>query len=63
MIEKHEKSKLVDPLTAMYGEFPVSEAFKNEHKLQKLKIKEWESKDVMLPILGKNKRQLLHSIE
>jgi len=31
--------------------------------MPKLRINEWAAKDVMLPILGKNKTALLHSIE
>lgn len=57
--QEHELKKLNDPLTLQYSKFPVE----NDLNLKKLKIIDWNNKEVMLPILGKNKTRLLHTIE
>jgi hypothetical protein len=57
--QEHAKKKLTDPLTLQYSKFPVE----NDQNPKKLKIIDWNNKEVMLPILGKNKTRLLHTIE
>ena len=58
MRDKYLKGKLVDPLAIEYGNFPGA---KQAPKPPKPRMSEWMRKEVMLPILGKNKTSLLHS--
>jgi hypothetical protein len=63
MQTQHERNKLVDPLTVKFKDFPVeSEYLGASVPRKKLKISEWNDKAVMLPILGKNKTSILHSV-
>lgn len=57
MRDKYLKGKLVDPLAIEYGNFPANLS----SKPPKPRMSEWMRKEVMLPILGKNKTSLLHS--
>lgn len=46
-----------------FHNFPIEDE-KEKYKRKdntKLKISEWHSKDVLLPILGKNKTKILHN--
>lgn len=63
MQEIHDRNKLIDPLTIKYSRFPVEPEVANNNKVTKLRISDWSRQEVMLPILGKNKTSLLHSIE
>ena len=65
MHNQTQKEKSNNPLYIKYENFPVENKEQIEEKvltLKKPKISEWNSKEVLLPILGKNKTSMLHSI-
>ena len=53
-----------DPLCGYFKNFTVENEIPEKFaKIKKPKISDWNSQDVMLPILGKNKTSFLHSKE
>ena len=60
MRDKYLKGKLVDPLAIEYGNFP--KGIKGSQSTQRAPESNWSNKQVMLPILGNNKKNMLHSI-
>ena len=58
IIDKHIKGKMVDPFNAEY-----SKKLNTKTTVLPPKMSEWMHKEVMLPILGKNKTALLHTID
>lgn len=56
--EVHAKSKMIDPFAAEY-----SKKLERKSTVLPPKMSEWMHKEVMLPILGKNKTSLLHTID
>jgi hypothetical protein len=65
MFFDHEQLKYTDPMSMKFKDFPIEDE-KEKYKKKdnnKLKISEWSGKQVLLPILGKNKTRVLHQPE
>jgi len=61
---ERERTVQKDPLIQKFKNFTVENEIPEKFaKVRKPKISEWNSQDVMLPILGKNKTSFLHSKE